>query len=59
MAAERALAEAERSAWQHAAEVRRSYVPGLPPCRPILAVGPGGRVADAAQLAARARALTN
>jgi hypothetical protein len=57
MAAERTLAEAEQAAWQHAVEHRRSYAPGLPPCRPTLAVGPGGTVADLAQLAARARAF--
>jgi hypothetical protein len=59
MAAERTLAEAEQAAGQHAAELRRSYAPGLPPCRPILAVGPAGTVADAAQLAARSRAFTD
>jgi hypothetical protein len=59
MAAERTLAEAEQSALQHAAALRRSYAPGLPPCRPVLAVGPAGALADVAQLAARSRAFTD
>jgi hypothetical protein len=59
MAAEGTLAEAEQAAWRHAAELRRTYAPGLPPCRPVLAVGPAGTVADAAHLAARPRAFAD